>query len=95
MSLIDNNNNNNNNSMIAPSIDAVELTYKQKFPTNETTITENGVTITPNGVAKNTIRFEREEDMIVMCLSTFVHDYVLLNNYQLDLFCRRELLDIS
>ena len=64
------------NEITAPSINSVELTYKQKFPTKETTETINGVTITPNGVAKNTIKFNRLEDMIVMCLSTFVHDYV-------------------
>ena len=64
------------NEMIAPTIDAVNLTYKQIFPTREIAETVNGVTITPNGVAKNTISFSRKEDMMVMCLSAFVHDYV-------------------
>jgi len=50
------------NETVVPSIDAVELTYKQIFPAE--------------GVTKNLITFNREEDMIVMCLSTFVHDYV-------------------
>ena len=45
-----------------PAIDSVDITYKQKFP--------------ERGVSKNTITFERLEDMIVMCLSAFVHDYV-------------------
>ena len=65
-----------NNTIVAPSITAVNLTHKQVFPSRAETVTENGVTITPNGVSKNTIKFEREEDMIVMCLSAFVHDYV-------------------
>lgn len=51
-----------NNTMTVPSMESVELTHKQKFPSN--------------GVSKNTITFDREEDMLVMCLSTFVHDYV-------------------
>ena len=50
------------NKIIAPSVDAVELTHKQIFPAE--------------GVKKTTMSFEREEDMIVMCLSAFVHDYV-------------------
>jgi hypothetical protein len=50
------------NRIVAPSINQVILTHKQKFP--------------EEGISKNTITFEREEDMIVMCLSTFVHDYV-------------------
>ncbi len=50
------------NTLVVPSNDAVKLVSKQIFP--------------ENGVSKNTIRFEREEDMIVMCLSAFVHDYV-------------------
>jgi hypothetical protein len=66
----------NKNITVAPSIDLVDLTHKQIFPTRPNIVIENGVTITPNGVAKNTIRFDREEDMIVMCLSAFVHDYV-------------------
>ncbi len=65
-----------NNTIVAPSITAVNLTHKQVFPSRSETVTENGVTITPNGVSKNTINFEREEDMIVLCLSAFVHDYV-------------------
>jgi hypothetical protein len=61
----------------APSILAVELEKKQKFPTSNT-LPEGieGVTINQNGVTKNTIHFDREEDMIVLCLSAFVHDYV-------------------
>ena len=50
------------NIAVAPSIDTVKLTYKQKFP--------------EGGIKKNIMTFDREEDMIVMCLSTFVHDYV-------------------
>jgi hypothetical protein len=53
---------NQNNITVVPSIDAVPLSFKQKFKAG--------------GVSKNVIRFEREEDMIVMCLSAFVHDYV-------------------
>ena len=48
--------------IVVPSINAVKLTHKQIFP--------------EEGVSKNVIRFVREEDMIVMCLSLFVHDYV-------------------
>ena len=62
--------------MIAPTINYIKLNSKQRFPTRENIETINGVTITPNGVAKNTIKFKRLEDMIVICLSTFVHDYV-------------------
>ena len=65
-----------NEAIVAPSINAVKLTNKQIFPKSADIYIENGVTITSNGVAKNTIKFDREEDMIVMCLSTFVHDYV-------------------
>ena len=65
-----------NEAIVAPSIDAVKLTNKQIFPKTTDIHVENGVTITSNGVAKNTIRFDREEDMVVMCLSAFVHDYV-------------------
>ena len=72
------------NEIIVPTINYVELNYKQKFPTTENVETINGVTITSNGVAKNTIRFKRIEDMIIMCLSTFVHDYV--HDYNLDAF---------
>ncbi len=50
------------NNKVAPSIKAIPLQYSQKFPTN--------------GVSKNTITFDRIEDMMIMCLSTFVHDYV-------------------
>lgn len=50
------------NLTVAPSINEVPLSFKQKFP--------------EVGISKNTISFEREEDMIVMCLSAFVHDYV-------------------
>lgn len=50
------------NKIVVPSIHAVALTYKQKFK--------------EGGVSKNVINFEREEDMIVMCLSAFVHDYI-------------------
>jgi len=67
---------NTSNEIIAPTINYVKLNYKQNFPTKEMVETINGVTITPNGVAKNTIKFKRLEDMIVMCLSAFVHDYV-------------------
>jgi hypothetical protein len=62
--------------VVAPSMDAVKLTNKQIFPTTQDLEERDGVTITSNGVDKNTIHFDREEDMIVMCLSTFVHDYV-------------------
>ena len=48
---------NTNNEIIAPTINSVKLNYKQKFPTKEEVETINGVTITPNGVAKNTIKF--------------------------------------
>ena len=72
------------NEIIVPTINYIELNYKQKFPTTENVETINGVTITSNGVAKNTIRFKRLEDMIVMCLSTFVHDYV--HDYNLGAF---------
>ena len=65
-----------NNEIVAPTINAVTLNYKQIFPTSDSVKITNGVTITPNGVTKNTIKFDRIEDMIVMCLSTFVHDYV-------------------
>ena len=61
----------------APSILAVELEKKQKFPTIDTLPGGiEGVIINQNGVAKNTIHFDREEDMTVLCLSAFVHDYV-------------------
>lgn len=53
---------NQQNLTVAPSINEVPLSFKQKFP--------------QGGISKNTIIFEREEDMIVMCLSAFVHDYV-------------------
>ena len=43
-----------NTIIVTPSIDAVKLVSKQKFP--------------EDGISKNIIRFEREEDMIVMCL---------------------------
>ena len=66
-----------------PSIDYVSLPYKQNF---ENVITSNGVTVTKdnniNGVSKVTIKFNREEDMILMCLSLFVHDYI--HDYNLD-----------
>jgi hypothetical protein len=52
----------NNDNIIAPSIESVLLKYKQKFKTE--------------GVSKNTMSFERVEDMIFMCLSIFLHDYV-------------------
>ena len=62
---------------VAPSMLAVDIETKQKFPTIDTLPDGiEGVTLTKNGVAKNTINFEREEDMIVLCLSAFVHDYV-------------------
>ena len=48
--------------MVTPSIDAVPLTHMQKFK--------------EGGVSKNTMHFDRMEDMMTMCLSTFVHDYV-------------------
>ncbi len=51
-----------NNTMTSPSIEYVPLTYKQKFK--------------DSGISKNTMSFTRIEDMIVMCLSKFVHDYV-------------------
>lgn len=63
------------NQMTNPSIPYFELTREQVFPQGESGI-KDGVTITENGVAKNTIRFEREEDIIVCLLSFFVHDYV-------------------
>jgi|694.fasta_scaffold22075_5 hypothetical protein len=50
------------NEIVVPSIHEVILTHKQKFP--------------KEGISKNVINFEREEDMIVMCLSLFVHDYI-------------------
>jgi hypothetical protein len=52
----------NSNKEVAPSIKAVPLQYKQKFK--------------DGGVSKNTITFDRIEDMMTICLSTFVHDYV-------------------
>jgi hypothetical protein len=51
-----------NINMVTPSVDAVPLTHMQKFK--------------EGGVSKNTMHFDRMEDMITMCLSTFVHDYV-------------------
>lgn len=67
------------NQMTNPSIPYFELTNEQVFTKGEAfsepTIVD-GVTLTEKGVAKNTIRFEREEDIIVCLLSFFVHDYV-------------------
>ena len=64
-------------NQLNPSIDYVSLPYKQKF---ENAITTNGVTVTKdndiNGVSKVTIKFKREEDMLLICLSAFVHDYI-------------------
>ena len=74
--------NNINEYTVVPSINSVPLKYKQIFPTVSTETIDNGVIITPNGVAKNTIHFDREEDMILMCLSAFVHDYV--HDYNLE-----------
>ena len=50
------------NMTVTPSTDVVPLLFKQTFK--------------EGGVSKNIIKFDREEDMILMCLSTFVHDYV-------------------
>ena len=52
----------NLNKEVAPSIESVPLRYKQKFKAD--------------GVSKNTMSFERVEDMMFMCLSIFLHDYV-------------------
>ena len=63
--------------MLNPSIEQVPLLYKQNFENAEQI---EGVQLTQsedgkNGVSKITMKFDREEDMIVMSLSTFVHDY--------------------
>ena len=50
-----------NNEIVVPSRDYVPLSHKQFFP---------------NNIGKNTLRFSRKEDMILMCLSLFIHDYV-------------------
>lgn len=52
----------NLNKEVVPSIESVTLRYKQKFKTG--------------GVSKNTMSFERVEDMMFMCLSIFLHDFV-------------------
>jgi hypothetical protein len=51
-----------NDTSQTPSINILEVTSKQIFP--------------QDGVKKINVNFEREEDMLVMCLSLFVHDYV-------------------
>jgi len=66
-----------NSNQLNPSIDYVSLPYKQNF---ENAIKTNGVTVTKdndiNSVSKVTIKFKREEDMLLICLSAFVHDYI-------------------
>ena len=67
------------NEITNPSIPYFELTNEQVFakgePASEPEI-KDGVTITENGIAKNTITFNREEDIMVCLLSFFVHDYI-------------------
>ena len=63
------------NQMTNPSIPYFELTNEQVFAKGEPEI-KDGVTITEIGVAKNTITFNREEDIMVCLLSFFVHDYI-------------------
>jgi hypothetical protein len=72
-----------NSHELNPSVDYVSLPYKQNF---ENAVSSNGVDITQEngvtGVSKVTIKFNREEDMLLICLSAFVHDFI--HDYNLD-----------
>ena len=68
---------NSNADETIPNVETIDLPYKQNF---ENAVESSGIELSQengvNGVSKVTIKFGREEDMVLICLSAFVHDYI-------------------